>query len=108
MSSKPRPCPCGSGKISYWQYDGYGIELCRTCEDCHDEKMKRYRPDIKERYETDEPIESEDGISFTDENTGNMIVFLDELSPVDLEDQEAYTEFVRNRGLGNHFLGKWH
>lgn len=57
-----RPCPCGSGKPSQWQFDARGIELCRTCEDCHDEKMKRYRPDVlkNSNYEADEPIEPEE------------------------------------------------
>jgi hypothetical protein len=56
-------CPCGSGKYSEWQYDGRGIELCRTCEDCHDKKMKGYNPVILGYYtqeDVDEPIEPED------------------------------------------------
>jgi len=55
-------CPCGSGKYSEWQYDGRGIELCRTCNDCHKEKMSRYRPEILEYYtqaDVDEPIEED-------------------------------------------------
>lgn len=58
-----RPCSCGSGKDSEWQFDAKGIELCRTCEDCHDEKMSRYRPEILEGYDQsdiDEPIEPEE------------------------------------------------
>lgn len=55
-----RPCPCGSGLDSEWQYDGYGIELDRTCEDCHDRVMARYRSDILDAYECDEPIEPEE------------------------------------------------
>lgn len=57
-----RPCPCGSGKDSTWQVDGRGIELCRMCEDCHEEKMRRYRPEVltDSDYEADEPIEPED------------------------------------------------
>ena len=56
-----RPCPCGSGNPSQWQYDARGIELCRTCEDCHEEKMKRYRPEVLEdsNYWADEPIEED-------------------------------------------------
>lgn len=38
-----RPCPCGSGLLSTWEYDESGIPICRTCEECHAEKMKRYR-----------------------------------------------------------------
>jgi len=55
-----RPCPCGSGKPSEWQTDGRGIPLCRTCDDCHTQKMSRYRPEILAHYtqeNVDEPIE---------------------------------------------------
>jgi hypothetical protein len=58
-----RPCPCGSGKPSQWQYDGQGIELCRTCEDCHAAKMRRYNPRYLRHYtqaDIDERIEPED------------------------------------------------
>jgi hypothetical protein len=41
-----RPCPCGSGKPSKWNYDARGIELCRTCKDCHRQKMAGYRSDV--------------------------------------------------------------
>ena len=56
-----RICPCGSGKNSYWQYDARGIPLCRTCDDCHDEKMKRYRSDVltDAAYWHDEPIDQD-------------------------------------------------
>lgn len=60
-----RPCPCGSGKASSWQYDGRSIPLCRTCEDCHDKKMARYSPRVFTYYtenDVDEQIESEEGI----------------------------------------------
>lgn len=43
--------------------DGRGIPLTTTCEDCHDEKMSRYRPEILEYYtqeDVDEPIEPEE------------------------------------------------
>lgn len=58
----PRPCPCGSGKMSYWQYDARGIELCRTCPDCHEEKMAGYRPDVltDANYWADEAIEEDE------------------------------------------------
>ena len=42
---------------SWWEYDGYGIPLCRVCDRCEEQQMKRYRRDIKSRYECDEPIE---------------------------------------------------
>lgn len=53
-------CNCGSGEYPTWQYDGYGIALCKTCSQCHARKMKSYRADIKERYDTDEPIEPDE------------------------------------------------
>jgi len=53
-------CPCGSGYHPTAQVDGYGIFLCYTCKICHNEKMRGWRSDIKERYECDEPIEPED------------------------------------------------
>ena len=54
-------CSCGSGKLSFWQYDARGIELCRTCDDCHADKMKFYRPDVlsDSNYWHDEPIDEE-------------------------------------------------
>ena len=39
-------CRCGSGRPSFWRYDARGIELCRTCDDCHDDRMKQYRPEV--------------------------------------------------------------
>lgn len=58
---KAQPCPCGSGKLSWWQHDARGIPLCRTCIQCHREKMRGYRKDVLKNpnYEVDEPIESE-------------------------------------------------
>lgn len=63
MANRYRPCDCGSGEIGEWQYDGRGIELCRTCSVCHDKKMARYNPVILDYYtqaDIDEPIEPED------------------------------------------------
>jgi hypothetical protein len=56
-----RPCPCGSGRDSRWQFDARGIELCRTCSKCHRERMARYRPEVltNANYEADEPIEDD-------------------------------------------------
>lgn len=56
-------CRCGSGLGSYWLRDGRGIELCRACENCEEEKLSRYRPEIVGYYtqeDVDEPIEPED------------------------------------------------
>lgn len=54
-------CECGSGLYSHWVNDARGIPLCRTCPDCHDKKMERYRPDVLTDpcYETYEPIEED-------------------------------------------------
>lgn len=56
-----RPCPCGSGKDSMWNHDARGIPLCRTCDDCHEEKMSKYRPDVlsNSNYDADERIEDD-------------------------------------------------
>lgn len=52
-------CSCGSGKYSEVQYDGHGIYLTRTCEDCYQEKMKGFRADIFTKYEADEAIDED-------------------------------------------------
>jgi hypothetical protein len=56
-----RPCPCGSGKDSYWQSDARGIPLCRTCPRCHKQKMSGYRPEVltDSQYQCDEPIDED-------------------------------------------------
>jgi len=57
-----RPCPCGSGKPSSWQYDARGIELCRSCDDCHTYKMHKYRHEVlyDHDYWANEPVEEDD------------------------------------------------
>jgi len=54
-----RLCSCGSGLESEWQFDARGIELCRTCDKCHDEKLAGFRPDVltDPNYWADEAIE---------------------------------------------------
>lgn len=56
-----RPCNCGSGLHSTWQFDARGIELCPTCDECHDKKMAGFRPDVltDPDYWHDEPIEED-------------------------------------------------
>lgn len=56
-----RPCTCGSGLTSRWQFDARGIELCRTCAECHDEKMAKYRQEVltNSQYDADEQIEED-------------------------------------------------
>jgi hypothetical protein len=53
-------CRCGSGLEAYPEYDGHGIFLDYMCDKCRKKKMSKYRPDIMEAYECDEPIEPED------------------------------------------------
>jgi len=58
-----RPCPCGSGKASFWELDARGIPLCRTCVQCRKEKLSQYRPEILSGYtqnDVNEPIEPSD------------------------------------------------
>jgi hypothetical protein len=54
-----RPCDCGSGFDAIPLHDGYHIFMCYTCAKCYNKKIARFRPDIFERYETDEPIDEE-------------------------------------------------
>lgn len=46
MTGDTRPCPCGSGLPSRWQKDARGIPLCRTCDECHAERMAACRPEV--------------------------------------------------------------
>lgn len=58
-----RPCPCGSGKSSWWEKDGIGIPLCRVCDDCRKSKLSKFRPEILVPYtqaDVYETIEEED------------------------------------------------
>jgi hypothetical protein len=52
-------CWCGSGEFPEAVHDGHGIFLCYVCSKCKREKLSRFRPDIFERYETDEQIEED-------------------------------------------------
>jgi len=56
-----RVCTCGSGLHSAWQHDARGIELCRTCPKCHEQKMSKYRPDVltDSNYWADERIDED-------------------------------------------------
>jgi len=59
--TRPKPCSCGSGKLWSPQHDARGIFLTYTCDDCHDRKMAKFRPDVltDPLYWTDEPIEDD-------------------------------------------------
>lgn len=54
-----RPCTCGSGKPRWAEYDARGIFLAYVCEDCRDDKLAGYRPDVLSdpNYWHDEPID---------------------------------------------------
>ena len=52
-------CSCGSGKEAEALYDGYGIFMTYACDVCWEEKIKGFRSDIFERYQTDEQIEDD-------------------------------------------------
>ena len=53
-------CHCGSGKYHRNLYDGYGIYLCKACDECENRKLNSYRSDIMDRYDTEEDIEPDD------------------------------------------------
>jgi len=55
-------CNCGSGKDSWWENDARGIPLARVCEDCKQQKLSGFRPEVlsDSNYEAYEPIEPED------------------------------------------------
>jgi hypothetical protein len=58
-----KPCPCGSGRESWWEYDAQSIPLCRVCSVCRKQKLSKYRPEILTGYtqaDVDEPIEPEE------------------------------------------------
>ncbi len=49
-----------STEPSWWAKDGRGIELCRVCDKCEEEKLKQFRPEILSYYDendVDEPID---------------------------------------------------
>lgn len=56
-----KPCPCGSGKNSWWENDARGIPLARVCADCKQKRLSVYRSEVlnNPQYEADEPIEEE-------------------------------------------------
>lgn len=48
--------------LGWWESDAQGIPLCKVCDDCREEKLRRYRPEILSGYDqsdVDEPIEEE-------------------------------------------------
>jgi len=60
MTRKTIPqCDCGSGLEGEEVLDGYGIFLFYGCKKCTKKKLRRFREDIMEQYETDEPIDGD-------------------------------------------------
>lgn len=59
MVQNIKPCPCGSGKESWWEHDARGIPLARVCPDCKERKLKVYRPEVltDPNYRASEQIE---------------------------------------------------
>jgi hypothetical protein len=49
-------------QYAWWEYDARGIPLCRVCDDCYDDKMAQFKPEVlyNSNYDTDEIIEPEE------------------------------------------------
>jgi hypothetical protein len=47
---------------TWWEYDARGIELCKVCAVCRDEKLAKFRPEVRSdpNYQADEPIEPDE------------------------------------------------
>ena len=41
-----KECSCGSGKFAIAIFDARRIFLCYACEDCEEEKLSHYRPEV--------------------------------------------------------------
>ena len=56
-----KACSCGSGLARDEINDARGIFVAYVCDECRDERLNGYRPEIFENpnYEADEPIEPE-------------------------------------------------
>lgn len=51
-----------SDEPSWWAHDARGIPLCRVCDRCERQKLRRYNPWVLTGYnegDVDEPIEGE-------------------------------------------------
>ena len=46
---------------SWEEYDARGIYLCRVCDDCVEQKLSKYRPEVlsNPNYSASEPIEED-------------------------------------------------
>lgn len=56
-----KPCPCGSGKSSWWKHDARNIPLARVCQSCQADRLSKFRSDVlmNPNYYADEPIEGD-------------------------------------------------
>jgi hypothetical protein len=54
-------CSCGSGEEHWAEFDARGIFLTYVCEQCRDQKLKKYRKDVLDdpNYWHDEPIDED-------------------------------------------------
>lgn len=54
-------CGCGSNLPREAEYDARGIFLTFVCDDCREEKLRKYRKDVLEDadYWCDEPIDED-------------------------------------------------
>jgi hypothetical protein len=44
---------------TFWLYDGYGYPFALVCNKCKDDKLSKFRSDIMEQYDTDEPLDED-------------------------------------------------
>lgn len=51
-------------KESWWVNDARGIPLARVCDKCKEEKLSKFRPEVRTNpnYQADEAIEPDDGV----------------------------------------------
>jgi ribosomal protein L40E len=59
LENRVQLCHCGSGLYPEDIVDGKGIFLCRVCDKCKAQRLKGYRSDIFEDYETEEQIDED-------------------------------------------------
>lgn len=59
-------CSCGSGLPREAVYDAKNIFVAYVCPRCRQQKLAGYRPEIftDPGYDTDEPVEPEEGYDF--------------------------------------------
>lgn len=102
--SKERPCPCGSGKPSWWENDARGIPLARVCEDCRERKLSVYRTEVltNPSYEADEDIEPEDGMMDDDDGDVGSPSYRRAVYGPDWDAQAEYDDAWGTDNAGDH------